>query len=243
MNIAGKLSLKQSTTILTPTTLIRLAGLSAVLAGLSFIVVGLFHPVNEPSVVTTTTWINVHIVAIAMGLFGMIGMAGLYARQVEKIGWLGLAGYGLFSLWLALVMSFSMVEAFILPGLATESPAFVAGFLGMFSGSASAVDLGAMPTLWNLSGAMFILGPLLFGIATFRARILPRGAAALQAVAALLVPVGGLVLPPEYQSLVMVPVGLALAWLGFALFAERQENTAESQVDQRMVVSKPGKVA
>lgn len=243
MNIVGKPSLKQSTTTLTPATLIRLAGLSAALAGLCFIVVGLFHPVNEPSAVTTATWINVHIVAMAMAIFGMIGMTGLYARQAERIGWLGLAGYGLFSLWLALVLAYSLVEAFILPGLATESPAFVAAFLGMFSGSASAIDLGAMPVLWDLSGAMFILGPLLFGIATFRARILPRGAAALQAVAALLVPVGGLVLPPEYQSLVMVPVGLALAWLGFALFAERQENTAESQVDQRMVVSKPGKVA
>ena len=119
----------------------------------------------------------------------------------------------------------------------------MAAFLGMFSGSASVIDLGAMPLLWDLSGAMFILGPLLFGIATFRARILPRGAAALQAVAALLVPVGGLVLPPEFQSLVMVPVGLALIWLGYALFAQRRENAAEGQVAQRMAVSKPGQVA
>lgn len=226
MNIVGKISLQQTKATLSTATVIRLAGLSAVLAGLCFIVVGLFHPVNEPAVVTTATWINVHIVAIAMGLFGMIGMGGLYARQAKKIGWMGLAGYGLFSLWLALILSFSMVEAFILPGLATESPAFVAGFLGMFSGLPSAIDLGALPTLWKLSGAMFILGPLLFAIATFRARILPRGAAALQAVAALLVPVGGLVLPPEYEPLVMVPVGLALAWLGYALFAQRQEDAA-----------------
>ena len=242
MNIAGKLSLKQNTATLTTATLIRLAGLSAVLAGLCFIVVGLFHPVNEPAVVTTATWVNVHIVASAMGLFGLIGMAGLYARQAEKIGWLGLAGYGLFSLWLALILSFSLVEAFILPGLATESPAFVAGFLGMFSGSPSAIDLGAMPALWNLSGPMFILGPLLFGIATFRARVLPRGAAALLAVGALLIPVGGLI-SPELKSLVMVPIGLALSWLGLALLAERQENTSESQAGQRMVASKTGKVA
>ena len=242
MNITGEISIKQSRATLTTATLIRLAGLSAVLAGLCFVVVGLFHPVNEPAVVTTATWVNVHIVAIAMGLFGLIGMAGLYARQAEKIGWLGLAGYGLFSLWLALILSFSMVEAFILPGLATESPAFVVGFLGMFSSSPSGVDLGAMPTLWNLSGPMFIFGPLLFGIATFRARILPRGAAALQAVAALLIPVGGLI-SPELQSLVMVPVGLALVWLGYALFAERQENTTEGRADQKMAASKPGKVA
>ena len=225
MSITGKLSVRQSKAVITTSTLIRLSGLSAVLAGLGFITVGLFHPVNVPSVVTTATWINVHIVAMVMALTGMIGMAGLYARQSEKAGWLGLAGYALFSLWLALMLSFSMVEAFILPGLATESPAFVAGFLGMFTGAPSAINLGAMPLLWTLSGGMYILGPLLFGIATFRARILPRGAAALLAIGALLVPIGGMV-PPEYQPLIMVPMGLALAWLGYALFAERQADAA-----------------
>ena len=242
MNIVGRISLQQSQATPTTATLIRLAGLSAVLAGLGFIVVGLFHPVNVPAAVTTATWVNVHIVAMAMALLGMVGMTGLYARQAERIGWLGLAGYGLFSLWLALVLSFSLVEAYILPGLATESPAFVAGLLGMFSGSTSAIDLGALPTLWQLSGAMFILGPLLFAIATFRARILPRGAAVLQAVAALLVPVGAF-LPPEHESLVMIPVGLALLWLGAALFAERRASAPEGQAAQRVAVSKPGQAA
>ena len=243
MNVKGKTSIKESRVKVTPAALIRLAGLSAVLAGLGFIIVGLFHPVNVPVAVTTATWANVHIVAMAMALLGMVGMTGLYARQAEKIGWLGLAGYGLFSLWLALVLSFSLVEAFILPGLATESPAFVAGFLGMFSGATSAVDLGAMPVLWDLSGVLFILGPLLFGIATFRARILPRGAAALQAVAALLVPVGGLVLPPEYEPLVMVPVGLALAWLGYALFAEQRAKASVAVPEHGTAASELSKVA
>ena len=123
MNIVGKISLPQRKATLSTATVIRLAGLAAVAAGLCFIVVGLFHPVNEPAAVTTATWANVHIFATVMGLLGMAGMTGLYARQAKQIGWLGLAGYGLFTLWLALVTAFSMVEAFILPGLATESPA------------------------------------------------------------------------------------------------------------------------
>ena len=243
MNVTGKSSVKESRMKVTTATLFRVAGVSAVLAGLGFIVVGLFHPLNVPVAVTTATWANVHIVAMAMALLGMVGMTGLYARQAEKIGWLGLAGYGLFSLWLALVLSFSLVEAFILPGLATESPAFVAGFLGMFSGLPSVIDLGAMPTLWDLSGVMFILGPLLFAIATFRARILPRGAAALQAIAALLVPVGGLVLPPEYEPLVMVPVGLAMAWLGYALFSERRAKASVALPEHGTAGSELSKVA
>ena len=74
---------------------------------------------------------------------------------------------------------------------------------------------------------MFILGPLLFGIATFRARVLPRWAGALLALNAVLVPLGALV-PPEYQpKIIMIPLGLALAWLGYALFSERREKVSE----------------
>ena len=205
---------------LTPSSLMRLAGLSAVVAGLCFLVIGMFHPLNEPSAVNAT-WVNVHIAATALGFFGLFGMAGLYARQVEESGWLGLAGFLLFTVWMTLVCGFSFVEAFILPKLATESPAFIAGWMGMFSGAPSAVDLGILPMLWNISGPMYILGPVLFGIATFRAHVLPRWAGALLALNAVLVPLGALV-PPEYQpKIIMIPIGLALAWLGYALWAER----------------------
>jgi len=228
MNARGKISIKENKTKMTASasTLMRLAGVSAMLAGLCFIVIGMFHPVNIPSSVTTATWVNVHIFATALGFFGLFGMTGLYARQAEKSGWLGLVGFLLFSVWMTLVSGFSFVEAFILPRLATESPAFVAGLLGMFSSIPSPVDLGILPTLWNISGPMYIFGPLLFGIATFRAGILPRWAAALLVLGAVLVPVGALV-PPEYQPKIMVPVGLAMAWLGYALFSERREEASE----------------
>lgn len=228
MNTTGKNSLKESKPKMTAATLMRLAGLSAVATGLCFIFIGIFHQLNIPSSVTTATWVNVHIFAVALGFFGLFGMAGLYARQVEKSGWMALAGFLLLSLWMTLVSGFSFVEAFILPQLAITSPKFVIDILGMFSGAASETDLGVLPTLWNLSGPMYIVGPLLFGIATFRAGVLPRWAGALLALGAVLIPVGALV-SPEYQSAVaMVPVGLAFVWLGYALFSERREKTGES---------------
>ena len=242
MNVKGKTSSKENKTKMTASALINWSGLSAMLAGLSCIVVGMFHPVNVPSSVTTAAWINVHIFAVAMGFFGLFGMAGLYARQAEKSGLLGLAGFVLFSLWLGLMLPFSFVEAFILPQLATELPEYVEGFLGMFTGIASEIDLGVLPTLWNISGPLYIFGPLLFGIATFRAGILPRWAGALLVLGAVLVPVGALV-PAEYQPRIMVPVGLALAWLGYALFSERRERSSESLLDQRTTRPEPGKVA
>lgn len=124
--------------------LIRWAGVSAMAAGLCYVLVGLFHPLNVPEAVTTPAWLVVHVLAIAMSFFGLPGMAGLYARQAERSGWLGLAGFLLLSFWLALILGFTFVEVFILPGLATTAPAFVAGWLGMFTGTGSAVDLGAL---------------------------------------------------------------------------------------------------
>jgi hypothetical protein len=226
MNAKGKTSIRENKPKISASTLMRWAGLSAIAAGLCFLVLGMFHPVNVPSVVTTAVWVNVHIFAFALGFFGLFGMAGLYARQAEKTGWLGLAGFLLFSVWMILVSGFSFVEAFILPKLATASPAFVEGFLGMFSGIPSEIDLGILPTLWNISGPMYILGPLSFGIATFRAGILPRWAGGLLALNIVWVPIGAVV-PHQYQPWIMVPVGLALAWLGYALVSERRERASE----------------
>lgn len=97
--------------------------------------------------------------------------------------------------------------------------------------------------LWNISGPMYILGALLFGIATFRARVLPRWAGGLLTLAAVLIPIGGM-FPHEYQAkIAMIPVGLAMVWLGYALFSERREKPSESLLDQRTVKTEPSKVA
>lgn len=221
---------KKNKAMITATTLYRLAGLAAVAAGLCVIVMGMFHPVNVPASITTPAWINVHYVAAAMGFFGLLGMVGLYARQVEKSGWLGLTGFLVFSLWLGLMLPFTFIEAFILPRLVSASPAFVESFLGMFTGAPITVDLGIIPTLWLISNPMYILGILLFGIATFRAGVLPRWAGALLAFGSVLVPVGAIV-PPEHQSKILLPVGLALIWLGYALFSERREKATEPCVE------------
>jgi hypothetical protein len=210
----------------TDSKLIRWAGLSAMVAGILYVVVGIFHQPNIPSSVTTTQWAIVHVLASAMCFFGILGMAGLYTRQAEKAGWLGMTGFVLLSLWFAFILGFSFVETVILPPLATTAPTFVEGFLGMFTKSASEVSLGVLPTIWLLTGPLYILGGLLFGIATFRAGILPRWAGGLLAIGTALAPVADL-LPLEQQPKVALPVGIALAWLGYALWSERREHAAE----------------
>lgn len=211
---------------ITTSTLTGLAGLSAIVAGISYIVVGMFHPLNIFSSVTTPTWTIVHIFALAMSFFGLLGLVGLYAKQAYKSGRFGLVGFVLLSLWLALVTGFTFVEIFILPRLATESPAFVDGFLGMFNGSPTNMNLGVLPILWTLSGPLYMFGGLVFGIATFRARVLARWAGIVLAFGTALAPVAVL-LPPEHESLVTIPVGIALAWLGYSLWSLRGAQAAE----------------
>jgi hypothetical protein len=212
---------------ITAPSLIRWAGLSAMVAGICFVVLALLHPPNVLSSITTTRWTIVHSLALAMSLFGLLGMMGLYARQIKEAGWLGLAGFLLLSLWLVLILPFTFFEVFFLPLLATEAPTFAEGFLGIFTGSASEIDFGVLPALWQLSSVLLLLGGLVFGIATFRAGILSRWAAGLLAVGCVLSPAAAF-LPHAIQPLVAVPIGVALAWLGYALFSERREQAAEA---------------
>jgi hypothetical protein len=204
----------------TASKLIRWAGLAAVVAGIIFAGIQPIHPPDELASVTTGAWAVITPVKTAMCLLFLLGIVGLYARQVNKAGWLGLVGFLLLGLSWALQTAFVFAEAFILPPLATTAPQFVDGLLGVASGRASAVNLGALPALYALVGVSYMLGGLVFGIATLRAGILPRWAAGLLALAAALTPAAAL-LPHEIQRLAAVPVGFALAWLGYALWAER----------------------
>ena len=211
---------------ITAPSLIRWAGLSALVAGICFVVLGLLHPPNVLSSVTTPRWAIVHSLALAMSLFGLLGMMGLYARQVKEAGWLGLAGFLLLSLWLVLILPFTFFEVFFLPLLATEAPTFAEGFLGIFTRSASEINFGVLAALWALSEVLLLLGGLVFGIATFRAGILSRWPAGLLAVGVGLAPAFA-PLPPELEPLAAVPIGVGLAWLGYALWSERREQASD----------------
>jgi hypothetical protein len=179
------------------------------------------------SSVTTIRWAFVHALATAMCFLFLPGLMGIYARQVKEAGWLGLAGFLLYSLSWVLTALFTFAEVFILPLLATKAPTLAEGFLGIFTSSAGDPIFGVLAALWKLTGLLYMLGGALFGFATFRAGILPRWAAILLTLGSALAPVAAL-LPPEHEPKVALPVGLALAWLGYALWSERREHASEA---------------
>lgn len=211
---------KVGTVQVTAAGLIRMAGLFAIMGGLLFIVIQFIHPPEHISTVSSTSWVVVACLTLAMSLFNLIGIIGVYTRQVAEAGWLGLVGFIVFSLfWLASI-AFSFIEAFILPLLTIEAPQFVEGFLGIFGGADSAVHLGVLPLLAPIAGMLYLLGGFLLGMATFRARVLSRLASVLLAFGAV-VTLASAIIPHPFDRILAVPMGLAFVWLGYGLWAER----------------------
>jgi len=221
---------KESKMKITGSKVIRWSGLAAMLAGIVFAGIQPIHPTDALSSVNTSAWAIITPLKTVMCLFFLLGLTGLYARQVNKVGWVGLAGYLLFSLSWAVNLAYIFAEAFVLPPLATAAPKFAQDFIfGVITSRATESNLGALPTIFALNGIFYLLGGLLFGIATFRAGILPRVPAALLAVTAALTPLAAL-FPHEIQRYAGIPVGVAVAWLGYALWSERRAEASEDQV-------------
>ena len=206
--------------------LIRASGIAALAAGLLFVVIQPLHPADVLTSATTPAWSIIHQATCLMLVLFLAGLTGIYASQVEEAGWLGLGGYIALSLGLLITAAFTFVEAFIEPILAATSPGFVAGLLGMVEGVPSDVDLGALPTIYSISSALFLGGCIVFGIATIRARVLSRPAAALFAFGIILsAPLTAALDAPRIAA---VPIGLGLAWLGASLWARRRSPAAVS---------------
>ena len=64
-----------------PSRLIRSSGLAAIIAGIIFAGIQPFHPSDELASVTTDLWAIIIGLKLAMCLFFLIGLTGIYVRQ------------------------------------------------------------------------------------------------------------------------------------------------------------------
>jgi hypothetical protein len=71
---------------ITASSLIRWSGLAVLVAGLIFAGIQPIHPPDVLSSVTTGAWTIINSLKFAMCLLFLIGIAGIYARQVEEAG-------------------------------------------------------------------------------------------------------------------------------------------------------------
>jgi hypothetical protein len=214
---------------ITATRVTQAAGAAAATAGAIFIAVQIGHPSTGSFTTETTQWVVRSCAKSVMAVLALSGITGMYLRQYRKAGALGLAGYILFAAGYLALLSVEVIAAAVLPNLVDSEPGFVNDVVAAAAGGKPIGDIGGLQTLFNLVGAGYILGGLIFGIALFRTRVLARWAAALLAVstagtAALAV------LPESFNRPFAVPEGIALIALGMSLWrnARADHDTASS---------------
>jgi hypothetical protein len=203
-------------------------------AGLLFIGVQINHPHLDATYATTTDYMVRETMKVLMAVLSLIGITGIYLRQVKQIGVLGLIGYVVFGVGYLAILSVQVVGVFVLPTLAESQPGYVNDVLAAATGGTPTGDIGLMQTLVQ-AGIAYIVGGFLFGIALFRANILVRWAAALLSVGAVATLVSSL-LPQINQRLFAIPVSVALIGLGYSLWREQRTrrslpSTVSSQLD------------
>lgn len=205
--------------------LTRWSGLAAMIAGTIFIAIQIVHPTDVLASVTTDTWKIVISLKLVMCFLFLAGITGLYVRQADRLGRFGLFGFLLLGLSWLLQVGFVFTELFVLPVLATTAPQFVESVLGMASGSPGSMNIGALPVVYGVVFALYLLGGLVLGTKMFRVRVLSRWPAGLMVVAAAVTPFAAL-LPHALQRYAAVPMGVALIWLGYMLYREHRQEQA-----------------
>jgi hypothetical protein len=122
-----------------------------------------------------------------------------------------------------------MAVAF-LPALTHTAPGFAKDVVVAAGGGTPTGDIGNLQILFNLTGACYMLGGLVFGIALFRARVLARWAAILLAVSTVATAALA-VLPEAFSRPMAVPEGVALIGLGISLWRD-QHNAGSAEAVQ-----------
>jgi hypothetical protein len=234
------------------TTLYRLSGLALMAALPLFLVGEFFHPPTEDvRYLVLPTYPLAHILDLAGFLLVVLAMPALYARQAARAGRLGFVGFVITMLFLLGTCELLMWEAFGAPRLASNpetsylvvpiqqggSPSY--GAIGMMANGA----LGVVGRFYVL-GVLTLLAPIVFGIATWRARVYPRWVAILQIAALAMIPIGGLIQTGLSKfgffnadlSVIGLSYGtllLAYAWGGYVLWRERQPSLVSATATQR----------
>jgi len=218
----------------TTTGLTKAAGIAAAVAGTIFITVQINHPAFDAYLTDTNEWVLRCSAKAVMCVAALAGITGIYLRQVRQLRVLGLIGYLVFGLGYLMMLATEVMAVVFLPALTDRTPAFVNNVVIASGGGTPTGDIGHLHTFFELTGACYLLGGLIFGIALFRANVLARWASILLAVstfgtAALAV------LPASFDRPMAVPEGVALIGLGISLWRD-QHNTAQEPTTEDAVV-------
>jgi hypothetical protein len=213
----------------TTTSLTRAAGVAAAAAGGIFIGVQIGHPAFDTYLTDTDQWVIRCSAKAVMTVLALAGLTGIYLRQVRQMKVLGLVGYVVFCIGYLMMFATEVMAVAFLSALTDKAPAFANDVVIASGGGHPAGDIGDLQAFFDLTGACYMLGGLVFGIALFRARVLARWAAALLAVST--VATASLAfLPSGFDRPMAVPEGIALIGLGVSLWRDQRRATTVQRV-------------
>jgi len=159
--------------------LYRLSGGTLIAASLLSIVNSILSHVLYPSPNTTPQqamslpWLLVTLVIVIGLLLFVIGLPGMYLRQAERAGVLGLVGFILVFFGSLLSGAFFTLQVTVFPLLAQVAPKLLEG----------EILPGGMFLLLLVFSLLDMIGAILLGIATMRAHVFPRLAGVLLIIA------------------------------------------------------------
>ncbi len=199
-------------------TLYRLSGLG-LLIGSVFSITGTLvrtFQLNPLSVFYTPA----ELLTLFAALLALLSLPGIYLRQANRAGVIGLIGFVLlYAATVILGASSSLVSAILVPFLAQHAP-----------------TLGQPPAMFFvfiIAVLASTVGQILFGIATLRAHIFPRGAAILLLVGTAVNFASGFVPIPSLGLVGEAAFLLSFAWLGLFLVTERAAEVPTLQTDTK----------
>lgn len=212
---------------ITSSRLAAVAGVCAAVAGTLYAGVQINHPPADLAHLTTTDFVVREVAKMTMSVLAIVGLTGMLARNRHKFSGFGVASYMLFVVGYLAMFANQVIVAAVLPTLSETDPGYVQRYLDGAMGTTSGSDLGAVQTLFIVTGMGYSIGGLLFGIALFRAGILARWASLLLSIGTVSA-LALAVLPQSFSRPFAVPVGVALVGLGVSLWRNRTDTATSS---------------
>lgn len=199
-------------------TRIRWSGLAALAAGVLLVLAEIFAlgllGGDAEAAVLSAPYTLYSILLTAAAILLPLGLVGLYARQSETSGFLGLAGFFVAFAATVVVAGLFWVGSLLIPTIVQLSP-----------GAAPEIFNAEATPGFSASVIAFAVGWLLFGLAALQARVHPPVAVILLIIGAVVA-----VIPLPLSTVVL---GVAIAWLGYGLFRSIGDTGEESSRPSR----------
>jgi hypothetical protein len=199
------------------TQLYRISGFGLLIGGLLALIGTLIQGVNDNPL--GPAWVPTTLLIVIGELLLIAGLPGMYVRQAEKAGVVGLVGFLFF--FLAVLMQGGgggVTNLFFLPWLLQNAPHL------------STAGPPAIGLFFILAGVFSVVGGVLLGIATIRAGIFSRIAAILLLIGAILNFVGQFLGDgiPYVSTISLVLLFGAMLWFGSTLLSDRERQAVQS---------------